>query len=107
MLEKLSTIGVMEITELTPAQIALNQAIDAQGGISAFAKKLNLSGHSVVNQWRINRVPAEHCPSIERLTNGRTRCESLRPDVDWSVLRNQKQSPSRATPAQAAIKAGV
>lgn len=32
--------------------------------------------------------PAEYCPSIERATDGQVRCEDLRPDVDWSVLRN-------------------
>jgi DNA-binding transcriptional regulator YdaS (Cro superfamily) len=42
-----------------------------------------------VPQWRTEgrRVPAEHCPSIERLTGGRVRCEDLRPDIDWAVLR--------------------
>ena len=34
------------------------------------------------------RVPAEHCPAIERATGGKVRCEDLRPDVDWSVLRD-------------------
>lgn len=32
-------------------------------------------------------VPAERCPAIERATHGVVRCEDLRPDVDWSVLR--------------------
>jgi DNA-binding transcriptional regulator YdaS (Cro superfamily) len=35
------------------------------------------------------RVPAEHCPSIERATQGAVRCEQLRPDVEWFVLRMQ------------------
>jgi DNA-binding transcriptional regulator YdaS (Cro superfamily) len=44
---------------------------------------------SAVNQWKgeKRRVPAEHCPAIERLTAGRVRCEDLRPDVAWDVLR--------------------
>ena len=44
----------------------------------------------VVNQWTsgVRQVPAERCPAIERATNGQVRCEDLRPDVDWSVLRN-------------------
>lgn len=33
------------------------------------------------------RIPAEHCPTIERATGGRVRCEDLRPDVDWGYLR--------------------
>ena len=32
-------------------------------------------------------IPAEHCPAIERATGGAVRCEELRPDVAWSVLR--------------------
>jgi DNA-binding transcriptional regulator YdaS (Cro superfamily) len=45
------------------------------------------------------RVPAEHCPAIERATRARAAagddtslivtCEELRPDVLWSVLREQ------------------
>lgn len=38
-----------------------------------------------VAQWK--QVPAEYCPAIERATSGRVRCEDLRPDVDWAVLR--------------------
>lgn len=75
-------------SELTPEVAALNAAIEQQGGITAFANALNLSGHAVVQQWRINRVPADHCPNIEALTKGAVRCEQLRPDVNWSVLRD-------------------
>lgn len=35
------------------------------------------------------QVPAERCPSIERATAGEVRCEDLRPDVAWDVLRLQ------------------
>lgn len=42
-----------------------------------------------VSQWKLDgrRIPAEHCPVIERLTEGEVRCEALRPDVDWEYLR--------------------
>lgn len=42
-----------------------------------------------VSQWKLpgRRIPAEHCPSIEKLVNGQVRCEVLRPDVDWAYLR--------------------
>jgi len=42
-----------------------------------------------VNQWATGRrpVPAEFCPKIERATSGAVRCEDLRPDIEWSVLR--------------------
>ena len=51
------------------------------------ARKLGLSSHSVVYQWRQTRVPAEKCPDIEKMTEGRVRCEELRPDVLWNVVR--------------------
>jgi DNA-binding transcriptional regulator YdaS (Cro superfamily) len=41
-----------------------------------------------ISQWKSSMVPAERCPSIERATSGQVRCEDLRPDIDWAVLRN-------------------
>lgn len=62
-----------------------------------------------VEHWlKSKRVPSDHCPAIEAATNGMVRCEDLRPDVAWGVLRgNTAQAP--ASIAQAAIKtvAGV
>lgn len=42
-----------------------------------------------VSEWlRGGRpVPAERCPEIESATAGFVRCEDLRPDVAWGVLR--------------------
>jgi len=36
---------------------------------------------------RKRNEPAERCPQIEQATGGLVRCEDLRPDVQWSVLR--------------------
>lgn len=65
-----------------------------------------LAGHlgvtkAAVGQWKEEgrRVPAEHCPSIERLTAGAVRCEDLRPDVAWDVLRMQAGADSAARSA--------
>lgn len=43
----------------------------------------------LISQWAHGKrqVPAERCPDIERATVASVRCEDLRPDVDWSVLR--------------------
>lgn len=79
----------MEIIE-TPKE-ALDLAVRIAGGMSALAKTLDLSGHQVIYQWGLNRVPAERCPAIEAATNGLVRCEDLRPDVAWGVLRNSTQ----------------
>ena len=41
---------------------------------------------SLLSQWATGarQVPAERCLAIERATNGKVRCEDLRPDVDWT-----------------------
>ena len=53
----------------------------------------------VVNNWlKRGRVPADHCPAIERVTDGKITCEELRPDVDWAYLRQPRSAapePSR------------
>ena len=67
--------------EITP----LERAIEIAGGMTRMAASLGLSSHSVVYQWRRTQVPAEKCPDIEQLTG--VKCEQLRPDVSWSVLR--------------------
>lgn len=65
------------------------------GGQAALARALSTPlrkiGQPHVYKWLNSpnpdqMPPAEYCPSIERATG--VRCEELRPDVDWSVLRN-------------------
>lgn len=70
----------------TSQQTPLDRAISEAGGPTKLAKALGLSSHAVVYQWQMNRVPAERCPDLEALTG--VRCEELRPDVNWAVLRN-------------------
>jgi DNA-binding transcriptional regulator YdaS (Cro superfamily) len=72
----------------------LERAIELAGGITKMAAALGLNSHSVVHQWRLNRVPAEQCPEIEKLTEGAVRCEELRPDVSWEVLRDSEKAQS-------------
>lgn len=31
----------------------------------------------------------EHCVNIEKASHGMVRCETLRPDIDWSYLRRR------------------
>lgn len=83
----------------TPEQLALLRAIDAARGPLALARALTARGHHVnngttVSQWMKARVPAAYCPDIELLTG--VRCEELRPDVHWGVLRG---TDPVATPA--------
>jgi DNA-binding transcriptional regulator YdaS (Cro superfamily) len=62
--------------------------LSAPGRGSSLARDLAISP-VLISQWRngIRPVPAERCPAIERATGGAVRCEDLRPDVDWAVLR--------------------
>lgn len=64
------------------------KAIEVCGGPSALAERLGVTPQAVCF-WRDGkrRLPAEHCPAIERESGGAVRCEDLRPDVDWAYLR--------------------
>jgi len=78
------------------AQTNLKKAIAKMGGVAATVRKLGLNGHAVVYQWTKNRVPAERCIQIETVTEGAVRCEDLRPDLRWDVLRNSKDEKATA-----------
>ncbi|MGN6518536.1 MAG: transcriptional regulator [Dokdonella sp.] len=77
----------------------LDIAIDALGGNTPLAAAIGVSV-STVGMWKVRgggKVPAEYCPAIERATRARNAddsarpivtCEQLRPDIDWSVVRN-------------------
>jgi DNA-binding transcriptional regulator YdaS (Cro superfamily) len=67
----------------TPSD-ALDEAIRQTGGTKQLADRLAVTVQ-VVSNWRARGVPAERCPDIERVTG--VRCERLRPDVNWDVLR--------------------
>lgn len=58
------------------------------GGLSALARAIKVTPPTV-HQWVSGhrQIPVLRCLDIERATNGAVRCEDLRPDVDWSVLR--------------------
>ena len=50
------------------------------------------------------KINAETCIYIERESRGVVTCEALRPDVDWSVLRNAKPKSAK-TQARRAVAA--
>jgi DNA-binding transcriptional regulator YdaS (Cro superfamily) len=73
---------------------ALEKAIEKAGGIAALASLIGVATSSP-SMWKARgRVPAEHCPAIEKETG--VRCEDLRPDVNWSVLRRRARRPEAA-----------
>jgi DNA-binding transcriptional regulator YdaS (Cro superfamily) len=69
-----------------PMNAALERAIATFDSLSAMARALNLSGYQVIQEWRRQcRVPAEHCPAVEKLTG--EPCEELNTKVDWAYVR--------------------
>lgn len=68
-----------------PIKRAANHA--SIGSQKALADLIGVT-RSAVSQWLTTGVPIEHCPTIERLTQGTVRCEEMRPEVDWAYLRS-------------------
>lgn len=68
------------------------RAVGILGSQLALARALGIKPPTV-HQWLSGKrpVPAERCPSIERLTGGAVLCEQLRPDVEWGFLRKSSQ----------------
>lgn len=65
----------------------LDRAIEKAGSVAALASAIHVAT-SAPSMWKKRgNVPAEHCPAIERATG--VRCEDLRPDIPWCVLRLQ------------------
>lgn len=87
----------------TPGPAALIRAVAVCGGQTALASAIGVSQSHVWNWLSRARVPAEHCPAIERATRRAVRCEELRPDIDWGylreVVRTQAPDAGPASPA--------
>jgi DNA-binding transcriptional regulator YdaS (Cro superfamily) len=74
----------------------LERAIKVCGTQQKLADLIGGIRQSHVSMWlHRGKVPADYCPTIERVTGGAVRCEDLRPDVEWAVLRGRIKSPSR------------
>lgn len=73
---------------MTRTQNPVLRAAEHVGSQAALARLLGVTP-SMVYQWIAGKRPvtAEQCPAIERATDGQVRCEDLRPDVAWGVLR--------------------
>jgi DNA-binding transcriptional regulator YdaS (Cro superfamily) len=67
----------------------IQAAIMHLGNATKLAKALDVTTQAVCF-WRDGKreIPADKCPLIERVTDGKVRCEDLRPDVDWQYIRN-------------------
>ena len=87
-------------------ETGLTKAIEIfQGSPSKLAAALDgdVKRQNVEHWVKTGVVPAERCPAIEEATGGLVRCEDLRPDVRWDVLR-KNTPPALANTAQAATK---
>lgn len=73
-------------------QLPIRKAAEIVGSQVALASALGTSKQNISSWIRTERVPTKYCPDIEQATNGQVTCEELRPDVNWSVLRNKKGS---------------
>ncbi len=81
----------------------IERACKACGSATKLAGHLNKTPQFISQLAKGARpVPADLCPAIERATGGAVRCEELRPDVDWSVLR----TPTKPVPADAGQEVG-
>ena len=67
------------------SQSPFERACQSVGGLVKLAGLLGKKKQTV-SHYR-NRVPAEVCPLIEKHTG--VKCEELRPDVEWGVLRRK------------------
>lgn len=59
---------------------AIEQAIEAAGGLTKLADSLKVSPQVIFN-WRKRGVPAERVLDVERATDGRVTRHELRPDL--------------------------
>ena len=82
---------------------AIEKAAKILGSQTELAELCGVS-RGAVSQWKgaERKVPAEYCPLIERATQGRVRCEELRPDVQWDVLRDTPHEDPAAPVAEQA-----
>jgi DNA-binding transcriptional regulator YdaS (Cro superfamily) len=66
----------------------LDEVLAIVGSLQALATHLGVTKGAVA-QWKLpgRRIPAEYCPTIEKLVHGKVKCEAMRPDVDWGYVR--------------------
>lgn len=61
--------------------------IEDAGGRSVVMAACGVKSSAVGNWVSRERIPVEYCPTLERLTHGRWKCERMHPGVEWGVLR--------------------
>lgn len=85
---------------------AIQEAIAKFPSVSGFARAVGVTPQAACF-WRDGKrkVPAEKCPTIERLTG--IACERLCPDADWAFIRTQGPATTAHPAAEAAAGQGA
>lgn len=85
----------------------IKRACEILGSQRALADALKVTP-GAINQWMTGHkpFPVARCIDVEAATKGAVRCEELRPDVSWNVLRgtaavNAENAPNSATQERA------
>ncbi|WP_186260439.1 helix-turn-helix domain-containing protein [Burkholderia gladioli] len=73
-------------------QTELKEAVKLAGGATAIAEHLGLSRGAIYDFIRRGNFNPEHCPEIEKFSQGKVKCEVLNTKVDWSVLRSAPEA---------------
>lgn len=86
----------------------IRNAVETVGSAQKLADQIGVPVQSVYF-WLsgARRIPADYCPAIERETEHAVRCEDLRPDVDWGVLRGASATPKATQSTSPASSAPV
>ncbi len=74
---------------------SIDRAIAYFGSQTEMAAALGIT-QPTVSEWLhgVRQVPVERCLQIEEATGGAMRCEELRPDIPWGVLRKRRARKS-------------
>lgn len=81
----------MEASTTPHDKDALRTAAELIGGQASLAALLGLPDRRNVWPWfnTERRIPCEHCPAIERATDGLVTVEELRPDAAWLRVKDK------------------
>lgn len=80
-------------------QINVKDAMRRAGGVALVAAHFEINPVSVYEWIKRDRVPADKCPEIEKLSGGAVKCEEMNSEVDWQFVRTARQA-KRIAPAK-------
>jgi DNA-binding transcriptional regulator YdaS (Cro superfamily) len=85
-------------------QNMVKKAAAIVGGCTQLAIRLGVTPGAVTH-WCLpsenkfyRQIPAVRCIQVEQATGGQVRCEDLRPDVAWEVLRCNPELATQSQP---------